>query len=40
LKALRFTTNSRRRNIGHVPYCESNPHTVWVSLRVCESNLV
>lgn len=32
LKALRFTTNSRRRNIGHVPYCESNPHTVWVSL--------
>lgn len=32
LKALRFTTNSRRRNVGHVPYCESNPHPVWVSL--------
>jgi len=32
LDALRFTTNSRRRNVGHVPYCESNPHRVWVSL--------
>lgn len=32
LDALRFTTNSRRRNVGHVSYCESNPHQVWVSL--------
>lgn len=32
LETLRFTTNSRRRNVGRVPYCESNPHQVWVSL--------
>lgn len=32
LDALRFTTNARRRNVGHVLYCESNPHPVWISL--------
>lgn len=32
LDALHFTTNSRRRNVGHVFYCESNPHQIWVSL--------
>ena len=39
LQALRFVTNSRRRNVGQVRYCESNPHCAWVSLsRVKDQN--
>lgn len=39
LQALRFVTNSRRRNVGQVRYCESHPHRVWVSLsRVKDQN--
>lgn len=32
LQSLRFVTNSRRRNLGRVYYCESDPHQAWVSL--------
>jgi hypothetical protein len=32
LQALRFVTNSRRRNLGRVRYCENKPHPAWVSL--------
>jgi hypothetical protein len=39
LHALRFVTNSRRRNVGQVRYCESNPHRAWASLsRVKDEN--
>ena len=31
LQSLRFVTNSRRRNLGRVYYCE-RPHQAWVSL--------
>ena len=40
LKALRFTTNSRRRNVGHMRYCESNPHAVWGSLSRAKTKMV
>ena len=32
LQTISFITNSRRRNLGQVHYCESAPHTLWVSL--------
>ena len=32
LQSLGFVTNSRRRNLGRVRYCESDPHQAWVSL--------
>ncbi len=32
LQSLGFVTNSRRRNLGLVRYCESDPHQAWVSL--------
>lgn len=32
LQSLRFVTNSRRRNVGQVRYCESKPRRAWVSL--------
>jgi Transposase DDE domain len=32
LQSLSFTTNSRRRNLGKVSYCESSPHQVYASL--------
>lgn len=32
LKSLGFTTNARRRNLGRVSYCHSNPHKVWLSM--------
>jgi len=39
LQTISFVTNSRRRNgpskghfLGHVQYCESDPHPLWVSL--------
>ncbi|HEY4723836.1 MAG TPA: hypothetical protein VII92_18420, partial [Anaerolineae bacterium] len=39
LQALRFVTNSRRRNVGQVRYCESKPCRAWVSLsRVKDQN--
>ncbi len=39
LHALRFVTNSRRRNVGRVRYCESKPRHAWVSLsRVKDQN--
>ena len=39
LQTLRFVTNSRRRNVGQVRYCESHPHRAWVSLsRVKDQN--
>ena len=39
LQTLRFVTNSRRRNVGLVRYCESHPQRAWVSLsRVKDQN--
>ena len=39
LQSLGFVTNSRRRNLGKVGYCESNPHRAWASLsRVKNQN--
>ena len=39
LQSLRFVTNARRRNVGHVCYCESKPRHAWVSLsRVKDEN--
>jgi len=32
LQSLGFVTNSKRRNLGKVNYCESNPHQVYASL--------
>jgi Transposase DDE domain len=32
LQTLSFVTNARRRNLGRVQYCQSNPHWQWVSL--------
>ena len=32
LQTVAFITNSRRRNLGRVRYCQSNPHWQWVSL--------
>lgn len=31
LQSLRFVTNSRRRHVGQVRYCESKPRRAWVS---------
>lgn len=31
-QSLSFTTNSRKRNLGKVNYCESSPHQVYASL--------
>jgi Transposase DDE domain len=32
LQQIAFITNSRRRNLGQVSYCQSNPRKQWVSL--------
>ena len=32
LQNLTFVTNSRRRNLGRVQYCQSKPRRLWVSL--------
>ena len=32
LQTVSFITNSRRRNLGQVQYCESDPRKQWVSL--------
>jgi len=32
LQTVAFITNSRRRNLGQIQYCQSNPHWQWVSL--------
>jgi hypothetical protein len=32
LSTVGFAGNSRERNLGRVPYCESLPHRMWVSL--------
>jgi hypothetical protein len=31
LGSLRFAGNTRRRRLGHVEYCASSPHRVWLS---------
>ena len=39
LQDLSFITNSRRRTLGQVQYCQSNPRTQWVGLsRVKDEN--
>ncbi len=39
LQDLSFITNSRRRTLGQVQYCQSDPHTQWVGLsRVKDEN--
>ena len=32
LQLMSFVTNARRRNLGRVRYCQSNPRWQWVSL--------
>lgn len=32
LQHLSFVTNARRRNLGHVQYCQSSPRWQWVSM--------
>ena len=32
LHTLGFAGNARQRNLGHLPYCESAPHRLWVTL--------
>jgi Transposase DDE domain len=32
LDTLRFGGNTRRRTLGHLLYCASNPHTLWVTM--------
>jgi hypothetical protein len=32
LQTIPFVGNARRRNLGHVAYCESAPHQLWVTL--------
>jgi hypothetical protein len=33
LATLRFAGNTRRRALGHVRYCASNPHALWGTMR-------
>jgi hypothetical protein len=32
LDTLRFAGNTRRRTLGHLLYCASNPHPLWITL--------
>jgi hypothetical protein len=32
LDTLRFAGNTRRRSLGHLLYCASNPHALWVTM--------
>ena len=32
LNTLRFAGNARRRNLGRIPYCESSPRRLWITL--------
>jgi len=32
LDTLRFAGNTRRRTLGHLLYCASNPHALWVTM--------
>jgi hypothetical protein len=32
LNTLRFAGNTRRRTLGHLLYCASNPHLLWVTM--------
>jgi hypothetical protein len=32
LNQVQFDRNSRRRNLGWIRYCQSNPHAVWVTM--------
>jgi len=32
LDTLRFAGNTRRRTLGHLRYCASNPHPLWITM--------
>jgi Transposase DDE domain len=32
LNTVRFVGNARRRNLGHIRYCESSPQCLWITL--------
>jgi hypothetical protein len=32
LDTLRFAGNTRRRTLGHLLYCASNPHPLWITM--------